>query len=582
MASYKNYKQPEKEYDEKLDRSKKETSLRSFEETIEHWSKYCSYFRAYPDKFIDFIKDEGSKFELFPYQRLFLRVFFRFQECYMTFTRGTSKSFLQILALYLKCIMYPGIQVFLCSPGKAQATVIARDKIEEIWKLFPILQGEIKYHAFNPDNTRIVFHNGSSLDVVVVGGAARGRRKHGGSIEEICDMDRKKDDLNEAVLPMMQIDRRATNGEVDPNEIKKFTFFVTTSGTRQSFAYEKAVAVYGNMMKGRNSIYIGAGWQLGTMHGLLSEEEIMRKKEDPTLSALGFAREYESVWTGSNDKSFVKQEDLDACRNLKEPEFRATYRKHKGKQEEAEYVISYDVARAEGMRNDESAISVIKIIPRGNGDYRKQLVFLHSFEGRHFDEQARYVKDMVDKYNARVLVIDANGVGKGLVDWLTQEIDEHPPYSVINDDRYDKYKKPNSIPMIFSVKAQSRDTNNADIYNVFANYIAKRDIQLLEPEIQAKQRYLDKKMDSEKVAEMIRPHVLTNHLVDEILNQEYRMAGDKVNVKPISSTINRDKFISLAYGLFYVHLLEKENKNKKEKRKVDLSRFASIRRGIAY
>src|SRR5690606_11440863 len=141
---------------------------------------------------------------------------------------------------------------------------------------------------------------------------------------------------------------------------------------------------------------------------------------------LGFAREYESVWTGSSDKSLVSHEDLLDCRVLKKPEF-------KNMDKEALYILSYDVARASGKANANSALSVLKCLPRGDGTYQKHLVNIFSSEGTHFLEQAKFLKQKVNEFKASALIVDGNGLGNGLIDFLVTEIDENPPYSVIND-----------------------------------------------------------------------------------------------------------------------------------------------------
>ncbi len=79
--------------------------------------KYLSFFRKYPDKFIDMISPKHCPFKFYFYQRLFLRVVFRYKYVYVTFTRAFSKSFLSILGLFLKCMFYPGIKLFICAGG---------------------------------------------------------------------------------------------------------------------------------------------------------------------------------------------------------------------------------------------------------------------------------------------------------------------------------------------------------------------------------------------------------------------------------------------------------------------------------
>ena len=80
--------------------------------------EYISFWREYPDMFIDMIKGEDSKFNFFFYQRVFLRAAMRHRYFFGTFTRAFSKSFLSVLLMMIKCILYPGIKVFITSGGK--------------------------------------------------------------------------------------------------------------------------------------------------------------------------------------------------------------------------------------------------------------------------------------------------------------------------------------------------------------------------------------------------------------------------------------------------------------------------------
>ena len=64
-------------------------------------AKTFEFFSAYPDLFIDLITPEDDNFELYFYQRIFLRAVMRFREVYLTAARAFSKSFLTILGLML-------------------------------------------------------------------------------------------------------------------------------------------------------------------------------------------------------------------------------------------------------------------------------------------------------------------------------------------------------------------------------------------------------------------------------------------------------------------------------------------------
>lgn len=77
-----------------------------------------SFYREYPDVFVDLLKGEDSTFELFTYQRIFLRMVMRHRLAYCVFPRAYSKSFLAVLVLILRCILYPGANLFVTTGGK--------------------------------------------------------------------------------------------------------------------------------------------------------------------------------------------------------------------------------------------------------------------------------------------------------------------------------------------------------------------------------------------------------------------------------------------------------------------------------
>lgn len=565
MSSYGNYQRENKKETSLVnnitdnDFSKKETSVKSFEGMKSDWRKFASYYRSYPDKFIDLISPPNSKVKLFFYQRMMLRILFRYKNVYFTMTRGSAKSFTQILAIYLKCVMYPSIHLFIAAPTKMQAANISQENIEKIWEYFPLLEKEVKKVYFNKDSTKIIFHNDSKLDVVQVAQSSRGGRRHGGSIEEIVDESMKKDVLNEVVLPMMANNRLAACGGNDPNEKHKSTVYVTTAGTRQSFAYEKLMETFRMMAEGKDAFVMGAGYELPVMHKQLDLDYIMQMKESETFNALGFQREYQSLWTGSSDRSLVQLDDMNDCRVLDKAEHKAVNDK------DVMYIGSYDVARAEGNINANSALIILKCIPRGDGTYIKHVVNIFSFEGTHFLDQAKFLKRKVNDFKLAQLIVDINGLGRGLVDYLVTEIDENPPYSVTNDDRYDAYKTANSIPMIYALNSSTKENNASDIHNIFMNIITNQGVKLLTTAGQAKNKMKIK--DSEKETKELLPFILTDLLQEEIMNLEHEQRGNKTQVKQISRTVNKDKFSALEYGLWYVYLEEQDNK--KRKRQLD-------------
>ncbi len=199
------------------------------------FKKYVSFWREYPDKFIDFMCGPESKFKLFFYQRVFLRAVMRHKYAYATFPRAYSKSFLSVMTLMIRCVLYPGAKLFVCSGGKEQAASIAKEKIDEICDLIPAFKKEIDWRPgkslFGKDYVKIEFKNGSRLDVVAARNSARGGRRHGGLMEEVILIDGQA--LNEVILPLMNVSRRCANGDVDPAEtLNKSQIYVEFWSTR--------------------------------------------------------------------------------------------------------------------------------------------------------------------------------------------------------------------------------------------------------------------------------------------------------------------------------------------------------------
>lgn len=550
-------------------------TIRPFEEVLDDWRKYCEYWKSYPDRFIDFIRTEDCPINLFFYQRIMLRVLFRYKNTYLTFTRGTAKSYTQILAMYLKAIMYPRTVLFLVAPGKEQAASITKQNVEKIWTHFPILKNELVLdspHAaencsFGKDYVTLRFRNGSKIEVIVASEQARGGRNNGGAIEEIVDDKMKREVINDVILPRMADDRLSmyrdpeTGSSRDPYENHKFVQIVTTAGTRQSYAFEKLMEVVGLMAEGKSAYFMGAGYELPCMHGHLSIEEIMERKEAPTTNPLGFAREYESVWTGSSDNSLVNLDDLTKCRVL-----RTTENKHSG-EKDVDYILSYDVARAEGAQAASCALCVIKIKPRGDGTYVQHLVNIYSFKGSHFREQALFLKRKVNDFKARMLVVDANGVGKGLVDYLVLEIDENPPYSVVNDETWDRWKLENSLPLIYAMSTNKREMKASDIHSVFIQAISQQRIKMPYSESQAIAALPNSvKKDAELMVKEVQGFRMVDLLCEEIMNLEHKQNNNQIIVEQISKKIQKDKFSAFEYCLWYIYTLERENQIRRQER----------------
>lgn len=122
-----------------------EVTQERVEQDLELLRAQIAYWRIYPDRFVDYLcsLNPDNIFHFYYNQRVFLRCSMRYKTSYCVFPRGYSKSFLSILSLVLKCILYPGSKIFVVSDVKSQSASILTTKLGELCKLIPALEREI-------------------------------------------------------------------------------------------------------------------------------------------------------------------------------------------------------------------------------------------------------------------------------------------------------------------------------------------------------------------------------------------------------------------------------------------------------
>ena len=124
--------------------------------------QYISFWREYPDLFVDFMQTGGDPekqkeltFRLFFYQRVFLRVTMRYKYVYAVYPRAYSKSFLTVLIMMIRCILFPGVHLFSSAGGKEQAAQILQEKVDDICNKIPapdcFFTTNVKFRIISPD-----------------------------------------------------------------------------------------------------------------------------------------------------------------------------------------------------------------------------------------------------------------------------------------------------------------------------------------------------------------------------------------------------------------------------------------------
>lgn len=546
--------------------------------------EYIAFWREYPDLFVDFMKGPDNNFNLFFYQRVFMRAAMRHKYVYAVFPRAYSKSFLAVMILMIRCILYPRCKLFVTSGGKEQAAGIMKEKVKEICTLIPAFEREIDWgrgkSLEGKDYCKYVFKNGSYFDNIAARESSRGKRRHGGLIEECVGVDGTI--LSEVILPTMNISRMCMDGTTQPEEtLNKSQIYVTTAGWKNTFPYEKLIQLLiWQIVQPGKAMIMGGTYRIPILMKLLDKNFIKDLKMDGTFNESSFDREYESKWSGTVEDAFFSSEVFDRNRILNQPEYEASGRSSKA----AYYILAADV----GRKGCDTVVCVFKVTPQPQGSAIKSLVNIYTLTDEHFEDQAIKLKSLYYKYNARRIVIDANGLGVGLVDFMVKPqvnpdtLEVMPDFGVYGgtqEDAAQEYKKyrTNSTEQdaLYLIKASA--PINTEAHTIARSNLSSGKVKFLIDERVAKQKLLNTKvgqnMKPEERANYLKPFTLTSILKEEMMNLREENEGVNIILKQANRGIRKDKFSAFEYGLYYI---KQEEESKKKRKKFNASEWCFV------
>ena len=538
--------------------------------------KLIELFSVYPDLYLDIITPEDSNFELFFYQRIVLRAVMRFKNIFITAPRAFSKSFIIILGMMLQDIFIPGHKNFICAPQKNQSAQIAKEKITEIYDRWPLIRKEViggevsdTPGNFGKDYVTIKFRNGSQFDVVGALESTRGGRRHSGLLDEIRNADEEA--INTIVLPLINVSRRLPDNTVNPKEPNQQVISATSAGAKTSFSYDKLIDVFEkSIIEPQNAFCIGCDYRVPALHGLIDRNYLTDLKMSPSYNETAFATEYLSIWQGSTDESWFNYDKLQRYRKIKNPEKYAKFREGSNQF----YLLSVDVGRL----NDQTVVCVFRvniIKDRYYATLVNLIVLGRQTETKTFLQQAIDLKHIIRDYQAREVIIDCNGLGVGLADYMIQQqIDDDgevlPAYGFFNNDDYKKVQPKDAINILYSIKANGplKSKIHSNAYSRLNSGMVKFLIKEQEAKSALMATKIGQKMSIQQRIERLMPHEMTTKLFEEMSNLRLKRTGSGLDItlEPINTRFPDDKYSAFSYGLWRIKEIEEETYKKKRRR----------------
>ena len=527
----------------KVAEKRKEFPNDKFIQNLEKWVDFVSYMRFFPDAFYQMMEKEDTQIRLSSDQKMILRICSRFPHSYLVFPRGFGKTMLNIMSMYHACILHPNLTYSLTAQTRESSASLIMSKIREIEDSYKMLKNEIKEYRSQKEDTEIHFVSGGIISNLANHRSSLGQRRHKLMVEEYAQVDDNL--LAEVIYPIVDIPRRTIGklSVMSPYENNGGMTYITTSYFVNTPPFYKGLDMMEKMINLQGCMNVGASYEVALAYGRGAPRSvIMQKKEES--KPLNFKQNYESVWVGVTNNALV---DISKVMNL-----RTLTRAELSGKKHGEYVIAVDVARSEDDSNNRCCATVVKIIRTKVGKINKlQLVNIVDISAtKNFRQQAIDVMRLREKYNAKRVVIDANGLGVGLVDELMQEqVDPVTGeglgcWDTMNTDQIPE--DPNAPDYIYALKSQSI---NHDIIVNFINMVEGEKLQLLEKRTNNNYDV----SDVEHIKNEVMPFVQTDLLLEELANLKLKDLGSgKMTVIRNTKSVDKDKFSSLSYNIWYI------------------------------
>jgi hypothetical protein len=546
---------------------------------IERMKAWNTLFRLKPSLFVEW----WLGIPIFPYQRYWLDLMAESTTFLAVASRGSAKSMIVGLLAIVKAILYPGIKITIASNTKKQAGLIITQYVSSFEKQSEMLAREIQNIIQNSNDYRVLFHNGSVIEVVVSGDSGRGARNSVSILEERRLI--PNEIIDTIIRPFAVTYRppylfKKEYSHLQPMEPQEFA--ITSAYYKSGEWYKEAVKIFKKMAEGEEGFNcITLDYQITIRHSIKSKRQIdtEKLKFDP----ISFSMEYGNIPYDGSASSFYKINMF--TRTLKRA-WRPIMDKYATGQKnvydikklgDEKRVMGVDLAMRGGRTNDLSVFTCARLIPTSKG-WGTEIVYQETHSGKNATLQALRIKQIASEFDADAIIMDfgAGGNGQSVFDILSlptkddDRIKEYPAYTIIKhssigDSLYEEMVArtlgKDALPIIYPIIPSPQ--LNAQMSVKLRDRLKRKMIKFLCDDTIAEEYLVNSGNkdifgeDGESRAYLLSPHVNTSLMVNECISLEMipNASGFKLQ-EP--SGVRKDRFSSLMYLNWYVSLMDSE------------------------
>ena len=538
-----------------------------------------SFYRNNPDMFArDYLH---LRLKLF--QKILLVMMFWSNVFVFIAARGLGKTYLSAIYCVTRCILYPGSRVCIASGTRGQAINVLEKILYELKPNSPELCAEIndKESKVNGTNAIIVFNNTSSIKVVTASDTARGNRCHVLLLDEYRLISKNiVDTVLRKFLTLRRMPRYEELTEeqrsIEYAKEKNLTLYLSSAYFKDSWSYTKCTDTLRAMVDdNRHQFVCGFPYQLSIQEGLLDPETVQDEMLEEDFSAVKFSMEMCAEFFGAADGAFFDFESISKNRRIKYPMLpdkvssKLTNQqpvKIQPKQNGEIRLLSADIALMSSRKNnnDATAIFINQLLPTKVGRYMSNIVYADSYEGLLTQDQALIIRKLYEEYSCDYIVLDANGLGLGVYDYLVRDIvdpDTGEVYPAItccnNTEMAMRCKSANADRVIWAIKASQQF--NSDCAFLLREGFRSGRIRLLLNEYDADEVLGELRgyasLSPEERMQLQLPYIHTTLMIDEIVKLQHDESNGKIRIYERSG-MRKDRYSSLSYNYYVATQLE--------------------------
>ena len=418
------------------------------------------------------------------------------------------------------------------------------------------------------------FTHGGIFDVV--GGTIRGFRRHSGIFEEVIQLEPVF--TNEVAIPLLNKPREDIFGKVNPNEPHGNKIFITTAGYQDTYAHDKLIETLAfTAVSPDDYMVLGGSYTIPVKHGLLEENTIRELISSPSYTQDSFEREYMSIWSGAQKGSVFSAGTIQDLRTVVRAHYGSQNDKSWAEEIRPFYVVSADMAKD----GSASTVAIVLRVMPGDFMFRYSLVNLFRIDTTDYERIGNVLKETVLRYDAKLLVYDANGIGAAIRDWLNKDTMNEEGVrlkglGIINAPKNaekDLIRWPRNQTIGYEIKATGGTADQ--IHQLFFSRISNGSIRFLISSADAINRFSKlegfKRANNVQRNRRLRPYLFMDEMERELRNLELVDTSDNINktmrVRRRDSGIQKDFFSATEYGIFAVNQVFELEYYKKRRKK---------------